>query len=153
MFGLNTEIVLLFLILVQNTYLRPLQNYEAVNELTLSALIIFCFYRQLFKVGLRECFYYTLGPSFMTIALFLIQTFGLRTNVEPQLHHHWVNVAINRIGLVVAFVIYAKYGDGDLSNIKTRGLFKVGYKEFHTKECSNAVSVFYPMDMDTYETT
>jgi hypothetical protein len=83
MFGLTTEIVQLFLILLQNTSLRAQKNYDPKDELTLSAVILFCFYRQLFKVGVREGFYYTLVPSLFTIVLFLIQTFGLRTNEEP----------------------------------------------------------------------
>ena len=43
------------------------------------------------------------------------------------------------------------YGDGDLTSVQTRGKFKVGFREFHTKECSNAVSVFYPMDKEVFD--
>ena len=48
-------------------------------------------------------------------------------------------------------MIWMRYGDGDLSKCKTRGIFKVGFKEFHTKQYSNAVSVFYPMDQDVFD--
>ena len=72
-------------------------------------------YRQLYRVGLREYFYYTLIPSLFTMVLFLAQIFIVRSKEEPQLHHHWLNVLLNRVGLVTSFLIYMKHGHGDLS--------------------------------------
>ena len=133
MFGLTTEMIQLFLILLLNTWLRPKHNYDPRDELTLYTVILYCFYRQLYRVGLREYFYYTMIPSLFTMVLFLAQIFIVRSKEEPMLHHHWLNVLFNRVGLVISFLIYMKHGHGDLSLCKTRGIFKVGFREFHTK--------------------
>ena len=70
--------------------------------------------------------------------------------VDTNLHHHWINIYINYAGYFITLVLFVVYGNGDLSKANTKGLFAVGYKEFHVKKTSCAVSVFYPMDKNTY---
>ena len=70
--------------------------------------------------------------------------------VDTNLHHHWINIYINYTGYFITLVLFVIYGNSDLSKANTKGLFAVGYKEFHVKKTSCAVSVFYPMDKNTY---
>jgi hypothetical protein len=42
------------------------------------------------------------------------------------------------------------FGEGNLSRLVFTGPYKVGYKEFRTKEFGNEVSVFYPIDDAEY---
>jgi hypothetical protein len=44
-----------------------------------------------------------------------------------------------------AWLIYT-FGDGNMDKMVFTGPYKVGYKEFRTKEYGNEVSVFYPID-------
>ena len=43
------------------------------------------------------------------------------------------------------------FGECDFQKIKFAGQYKIGHKEFRTRERGNMVSVFYPMD-DSAET-
>ena len=55
--------------------------------------------------------------------------------------------------LFLGFAIIATlvYGWGDFSKLKMRGPYQVGHKEFHSSKDGVAISVYYPMDKDTYK--
>jgi hypothetical protein len=67
-----------------------------------------------------------------------------------KMHHHWVAVYTARLGYLASFILYLAYGESDFSSVSHKGLFAVGYREFHVKKTSCAVSVYYPMDKPVF---
>ncbi len=52
------------------------------------------------------------------------------------------------VGFLFSVSVSIKFGMGDYSKFKPSGPYRVGYKEFTTKELSNDCSIFYPAAPD-----
>ena len=48
------------------------------------------------------------------------------------------------VGLTSSIVAWVIYGEGDYSKFRTSGKFRVGFKDFKSKELGNDCSIFYP---------
>lgn len=51
-------------------------------------------------------------------------------------------------GFACSLYLWLKYGENDYSKFTPTGPYRVGYKEFTTKQWSNECSVFYPAAND-----
>lgn len=72
----------------------------------------------------------------------LVFTFAVQQMIFmlTRLYLNWIFVC----GFSVSFALAIKFGQGDYSNFKPSGPFRVGYKEFTSKDLENDCSVFYP---------
>jgi hypothetical protein len=51
-------------------------------------------------------------------------------------------------GYAVSVTLWFKYGEGDYSKFRPSGTYRVGFRNFRTKEFGNFCSIFYPAAND-----
>ena len=59
-------------------------------------------------------------------------------------------VKINLASFVLVIIIWLRFGEGDFQKCRPKGPYSVGHQTIYLKQGGNAVSVFYPVDADTY---
>lgn len=57
---------------------------------------------------------------------------------------HWPLI----LGYVFSVFSWIKYGEGDYSKFRTSGKYRVGFRNFRSKEFGNYCSIFYPAAND-----
>ena len=56
------------------------------------------------------------------------------------------NLELVEVATVLSLLCYLCYGEPGYRNVRTSGPYRVGFKEFTTREMRNDCSVFYPVD-------
>eukprot|EP00350_Pseudokeronopsis_sp_OXSARD2_P002592 CAMPEP_0170542836 /NCGR_PEP_ID=MMETSP0211-20121228/2141_1 /TAXON_ID=311385 /ORGANISM="Pseudokeronopsis sp., Strain OXSARD2" /LENGTH=148 /DNA_ID=CAMNT_0010846029 /DNA_START=192 /DNA_END=638 /DNA_ORIENTATION=+ len=69
----------------------------------------------------------------------------------PHLYVHIAGQVIFLLGILIDIRYIAKFWDNDYTKVLYKGPYKVGFREFRSKEYENEVSVFYPISRQEYD--
>ena len=69
---------------------------------------------------------------------------------EDYAHHSTVFIGVNCLAVLVTLVLWKRYGECDFEKAKPNGPFAVGCREMYAAGNGAQVTVYYPVDHDTY---